>query len=160
MTADDAAAVRPPLPQPGPDTAEFWAACRRHELRIQRCGACRRCRFAPRPACPSCGALRFRWVRASRFGRVYSWTVIHGPTLPAFQPLVPYAAGVVLLDEGVFMVGQIRGCAPEALREGLRVRVEFDDVTDDIALPHWRVVRERSRSTRARAGARRARRLP
>jgi len=130
----------PPLPQPGPDTAEFWEGCRRHELRIQRCAACRRARFAPRPACPHCGDLRFAWVRASGRGRVHSWTVIHGPTLPAFQHLVPYAAGVIALDEGVFMVGQIRGCPPEAVGEGLRVRVEFDDVGEDVSLPHWRVV--------------------
>ena len=26
-----------------------------------------------------------------------------------------------------------------AVREGLRVTVEFDDVADDVSLPHWRV---------------------
>lgn len=147
MTAERAAS--PPLPQPGPDTAKFWAGCRRHELRLQRCHDCRRARFPPRPACVHCGSLRFRWVRASGHGRVYSWTVIHGPTLPAFRHLLPYTAGVIALDEGVFMVGQIRGCVSEALREGLRVRVEFDDVSDDISLPHWRVVGAR-RSGRRR----------
>jgi uncharacterized OB-fold protein len=64
---------------------------------------------------------------------------VHEPTLPAFRPLVPYAVGLVRLDEGVFMVGQIRGVAPEAIRAGLRVRVEFDDVTPEVTLPHWRV---------------------
>jgi len=37
------------------------------------------------------------------------------------------------------MVGQIRGCDPHAVRDGMKVRVEFDDVADDVALPHWRV---------------------
>ena len=55
---------------------------------------------------------------------------MHGPTLPAFEALLPYAAGLVELDEGPFMVGQLRGCDPRALRAGLRVRVEFDDVAD------------------------------
>lgn len=129
----------PPLPAPNPDTQEFWDGCRRHELRVQRCDACGTHRFAPRPACPSCASLRFTWITCSGRARVHTWTVIHGPTLPAFADQTPYAAGVVRLDEGVFMVGQIRGCDPHAVRDGMKVRVEFDDVADDVALPHWRV---------------------
>ena len=65
--------------------------------------------------------------------------MVHRPTLPAFEPLVPYAAGVVELEEGPMLVGQIRGCEPHALRADLPVRVEFDDVGDDVSIPHWRV---------------------
>ena len=130
----------PPLPLPGPDNREFWEGCRRHELRIQRCTRCRTTRFAPRPACPACASLRFEWITCAGRGRVYSWTVVHPPTLPAFRELVPYAAGLIELDEKVFMVGQIRGIHPQAIRVGLRVAVEFDDVTPEVSLPHWRVV--------------------
>jgi uncharacterized OB-fold protein len=133
------AAVLPPLPQPGPDTREFWDGCRRHELRLQRCARCARPRFAPRPACPWCGSLRFAWFTAAGAGRVFTWTVVHRPTLPAFAALLPYAAGIVQLDEGPFMVGQLRGRAPRELRAGLLARVEFDDVAPGLSLPHWRV---------------------
>jgi hypothetical protein len=37
------------------------------------------------------------------------------------------------------MVGQLRGCDPRALCAGLRVRVEFDDLGEELSLPHWRV---------------------
>jgi uncharacterized OB-fold protein len=131
--------VTPPLPEPGPDTREFWDGCRRHELRIQRCARCARARFAPRPACPWCGSLRFAWFTATGRGRVFSWTVVHRPTLPAFEDLLPYAAALVQLDEGPFMVGQLRGCDPHDVRIGTRVRVEFDDVTAECSLPHWRI---------------------
>jgi uncharacterized protein len=132
--------VLPPLPQPGPDNREFWEGCRRHELRIQRCAACARHRFTPKPSCPHCGSLEFEWITCSGKGRVYTWTVIHGPTLPAFAKLTPYAAGLIELDEHVFMTGQIRGVDPQAVTMGMRVQVEFDDVTADVSLPHWRVV--------------------
>jgi hypothetical protein len=131
--------VLPPLPEPGPDTRVFWDGCRRHELRLQRCARCAKARFAPRPACPWCGSLRFAWFRAAGVGRVFTWTVVHRPTLAAFEALLPYAAGLVELDEGPFMVGQLRGCDPRALRAGLRVRVEFDDLGEELSLPHWRV---------------------
>jgi uncharacterized OB-fold protein len=130
--------ILPPLPQPGYDNAEFWAGCRRHELRIQRCRSCHATRFHPRPACPECASLDVEWITCSGRGAVYTFTVIHPPTLPAFAPLVPYAVGIIRLEEGVFMVGQIRGCAPEEVAIGMAVEVEFDDVTPDTSLPHWR----------------------
>jgi uncharacterized OB-fold protein len=129
----------PPLPAPNPDNQEFWDGCRRRELRIQRCDDCGTARFTPRPACPHCASLRFAWITCTGRGRVHTWTVVHGPTLPAFKHDTPYAAGVVKLEEGVFMVGRIRGCDPAAIRAGMRVRVEFDDVAADVTLPHWRV---------------------
>ena len=132
--------VLPPLPQPGPHNREFWEGCRRHELRIQRCTGCGKHRFTPKPSCPHCAALAFEWITCSGKGRVYTWTVIHGPTLPAFAALTPYAAGLIELEERVFMTGQIRGVDPHAITMGMRVQVEFDDVTDDVSLPHWRVV--------------------
>jgi hypothetical protein len=72
-------------------------------------------------------------------GEVYSFTVVHPPTLPAFASQVPYVAGLVRLCEGVLMVGQIRGPAPVEVSIGMPVAVEFDDVTPEISLPHWRV---------------------
>ena len=128
-----------PLPLPGPDTQPFWDACRRHELRVQRCDGCGRVRFPPRPACGVCGSFEARWIRCSGRGMVYSFTVVHPPTLPAFAADVPYAAGLVVLDEGVFMLGRIRGCATADVQIGQRVVVEFEDVSAEIALPHWRV---------------------
>jgi uncharacterized OB-fold protein len=127
----------PPLPEPGPDTREFWSGCCRHEIRLQRCRSCARARFSPRPGSPWCGALEFDWFTASGRGRIYSWTVVHRPTLPGFEALVPYAAVLVELDEGPFLVGQLRGCAADAITAGLAVRVEWED-GDDVSLPHWR----------------------
>jgi uncharacterized OB-fold protein len=135
-----AARSLPPLPMPGHDNWEFWQGCKRHELRIQRCAACGATRFHPRPVCPACTSLEFTWITCSGRGRVFSWTVVHPPTLAAFADLVPYAAGLIELEEKVFMVGQIRGVDPHAVEAGMRVRVEFDDVSEDISLPHWRVV--------------------
>ena len=129
----------PPLPAVTEDNREFWDGCRRHELRIQRCGSCGTTRFPPRPACPRCGSLAVVWMTCAGRGEVYSFTVVHPPTLPAFASQVPYVAGLVRLCEGVLMVGQIRGRAPAEVSIGMPVAVEFDDMTSEISLPHWRV---------------------
>ena len=93
-----------PLPQISKDNAEFYAAAARGELRFQRCTPCRRFRHYPRPACPYCLSLDFTWERSSGRGTVYTWTIVRGPTLPAFQDELPYNVVDVLMDEGVHFV--------------------------------------------------------
>src|SRR6185295_11745829 len=96
-----------PIPRPDPanaDDACFWDALRAGELRIQRCSACGAFRHPPRPVCAQCGATESDWRVVAGTGEVWSFTIVHTPTLPAFTARVPYGAVVVRLDEGVFLV--------------------------------------------------------
>ena len=43
-------------PQPTPETQHFWDGTRAGELRLQRCNACLKVYFPPRPFCPSCAS--------------------------------------------------------------------------------------------------------
>lgn len=128
----------PPLPVVTDETAPFYDGAARGELRLQRCSDCGTWRHYPRPACPSCLSRRFAWERASGHGEVYTWTVVHGPTLPAFAARLPYNVVDVLLDEGVHFVSQVLDCPPEALRPGLPVTAVFEAVTDEITLVKFR----------------------
>ena len=44
-----------------PDAAEFWAGCARGELLVQTCKSCGLRRMPPRPMCPRCRSLEFRF---------------------------------------------------------------------------------------------------
>jgi uncharacterized OB-fold protein len=128
-----------PRPDPtNPDDAGFWAALRDGELRIQRCSACGTLRHPPRPVCASCGSTEREWIPAAGTGEVWSFTVIHPPTLPAFADRTPYGAVVVRLDEGVFMVSALVDCPIEELAVGTRVEVAVRKVDEDLALPLFR----------------------
>jgi len=81
---------------------------------------------------------RFAWERATGHGTVYTWTIVHGPTLPAFVDRLPYNVVDVLLDEGVHFVSQVLDCPPESLRAGLPVSATFVPVTDDVTLVKFR----------------------
>jgi uncharacterized OB-fold protein len=136
-------AVAPrPLPIPDEDSRPFWEGCRRGELLIQHCADCGRPRFHPRHMCPRCQSVRCDWVRASGKGVIFSRVVCHPPVLPAFQDRVPYAVVLVELDEdpSLRMVGNLLGCPPEEARIGRPVRVDFEEVSDEITLPQWRLV--------------------
>jgi uncharacterized OB-fold protein len=130
--------MKRPLPQPTYDDAEFHAAARRGELRFQRCAACATWRHYPRPTCPRCLSRDFRWERASGRGEVYTWTVVRGPTLPAFAADLPYNVVDVLLEEGVHFVSQVLDCAPEELRPGLPVEAVFVPASEDVTLVRFR----------------------
>ena len=137
------------LPPPGvsrpdpddPDDARFWDALRAGELRVQRCAACGAFRHPPRPVCARCGATESDWPVVAGTGEVWSFTIVHPPTLPAFAGRVPYGAVVVRLDEGVFLVSNVVDCPVEELAVGMRVELRCttaaagEGAGDDVVLP-------------------------
>ena len=130
------------IPRPEPvsaDDAHFWSGLRERELRIQRCAACRTFRHPPAPMCARCGATDREWVVTAGTGEVWSFTIIHPPTLPAFADRTPYGAVVVRLDEGVFLVSTLLDCPIEDLAVGVRVELAITAVDDDLELPLFRL---------------------
>jgi len=88
--------------------------------------------------CPQCGSIEYEWALASGRGVVHTFTIVHRPTLPAFDAAVPYNVIAVRLDEGVFMVSNLVDCPLDEIRIGLPVEVVFEPLTDEIALPKFR----------------------
>jgi uncharacterized OB-fold protein len=140
----------PPLPELDDDTAPFWQAAMRGELVIQACGSCGALRHPPRPMCPRCRSLDVEWRPMSGRATVWSYVVPHPPLLPAFQPFAPYNVCIVSLeeDETIRLVGNliadegapINSVDPATIEVGQRVRVVFDKVADDVALPRFVLV--------------------
>jgi uncharacterized OB-fold protein len=129
-----------------PDAAEFWAGCARGELLVQTCASCGLRRMPPRPMCPRCRSLKFRWDEMSGRGTIWSFIVPHPPLLPAYQELAPYNVIIVTLDEDpkLRMVGNlvegsdgaINEIDPATIQIGEKVRVVFQRV-EDVVLPRW-----------------------
>ncbi len=94
-------------------------------------------RHYPRPVCDACYSSAVTWRPASGRGRVHSWTVAHHPFHPGFKGEVPYVLATVDLVEGVRMVAQLRGLAPEAITIGLPVQVAFERATEGLTLPYF-----------------------
>jgi len=137
-----------PVPEPAnADDARFWDALRAGELRIQRCTACGAFRQPPRPVCAQCGGSESDWRAVAGTGEVWSFTIVHGPTLPAFADRVPYGAVVVRLDEGVFLVSNLVDCPVDEIEVGQRVELEPTRIAadpeagGDFVLPLFRRVR-------------------
>lgn len=127
-----------PLPELDGLTKEFYAWCRRGDLRFQRCSRCDTWRHVPRPMCPNCGSNEWSWERSKGKGTVFTWTVAERPMHPAFADDIPYAPVVVEMDEGVRIVTQIVDCPPDELEIGMPVEVAFAKVSDEVTLPKFR----------------------
>ena len=135
-----AAGLQIPLPVPNSDNEGFWEGCRQHQLRLQCCRRCGQLRHPPRPMCPQCTAVEYEWAPVSGRGTIYSFTIVHGPTLPVFAPAAPYNVVVVQLAEGPFIVSNVVGRDAGQIRIGMPVEVVFEDVAETTSLPKFRPV--------------------
>ncbi|MDM0113503.1 Zn-ribbon domain-containing OB-fold protein [Variovorax sp. J22R133] len=128
-----------PQPIPTAETAHYWQSALEGRLKVQYCPACKRHQFYPRRFCTTCLSNDIEWVQASGKGRVYTYTVCHVAAHPAFEARVPYAIGMIELEEGVRMLAGIVGSDFEHLAVGAPVEVCFENIADDIALPMFRL---------------------
>jgi uncharacterized OB-fold protein len=89
-------------------TDEYYAALDRGELAIQHCGACGGNIMYPKYVCPFCGSRDLGWARSSGHGTLHSFTVQRVGAPGGFEADLPYALGVVKLDDGVQLLGRLR----------------------------------------------------
>lgn len=130
--------IEKPLPRPTEDSAPFWAAAHKGELRMQKCGGCGHVRFPPALLCPRCLSEDAEWVQLSGRGTVYSWIVVHQSQHPAFNSDTPYNVAIVELDEGPRMHTRIVGCDNDEISIGMPVEVVFEPVSDDTSLVYFK----------------------
>lgn len=137
---------------PLPDTtnaveAPFWAALAQGWLVVQHCAPCDEWMFPARVRCAGCGCYP-EWTRVSGRGRIWSFTWVHGPVLPAFAPYAPYPVAVIELDEqpGLRMVGNLvldaNSPINAAERQGIRIDAPVELVVRDLGgapWPGWRI---------------------
>ncbi len=112
-------------------TARSWREKpQRYRYEAAKCTGCGKIFFPPRLVCNKCGAKSFETHRLAPTGVVETFTIIEvAPS--GFTDEVPYAVGIVKLDDGVKITAQIVDCATDKLAIGDRVRLEFRKVAAD-----------------------------
>lgn len=129
---------------------DFYEATKKHELRIQQCAECEQFRFPPQLMCPACRSLKSQWTQVSGRGTIHTFTVVRGyepRSVPMFSwPADRYPIVVVIVElpdaGGTHIVSNMVDCDPEELEIGMPVEVVFEDVTDEITLPKFRIVEQ------------------
>ena len=130
-----------PLPVIEKWNAPYWQAAKRHEFVAQRCRACGYTHLPPGPACTNCLSADQDWVQLSGRGTIYSYGVYYQCWHEGFAGDIPYNVALISLEEGLQIVSQVIGCDNEELDCGLAVEVSFDDITPEVSLPKFRLLK-------------------
>jgi uncharacterized OB-fold protein len=130
------------LPAVNDLTRPFWEAANEGRLAIQRCQACGYYNHPPTPLCDRCLSSDLRFEDVSGDGTVWSFTVMHQKSIAGFEDSVPYVTALVELDEqkDLLLVTNLPGVGTADVRIGMRVRVSFQHLSDEIALPQFEAV--------------------
>lgn len=132
-----------PIDNPYADetTQPYWDATLEGRLLGYRCNGCGTFVMPPAPRCFNCQGQKFTWEELPGTATIYSFTVVRHPLAAYLQPTVPYVAAVVELDgtqgAGARMLVNVIDCDPETVRIGNRVKVVFEKVSDELAVPRF-----------------------
>jgi hypothetical protein len=111
--------------------SRYWREIpQRYRLEANKCKKCGYISFPPRIVCPQCQNREFEETKLAEKGKVLTFTVIRVPP-HQFVDQAPYAVGIVELDDGVKLTGQIVDCDFEDLKIGKRVKIEFRKIFDE-----------------------------
>jgi uncharacterized protein len=130
-----------------PESEFFWNSAAAGKLVYQLCTDCSTGRHPPQPRCGRCGSRSFAWKESGGRGKIWSFVVVHAPTLPAFQELTPFPVILVELDDapGVRLLGNLGAAEGAEINTvpaheydiGTPVRVSFRDQDGQVVLPCW-----------------------
>ena len=121
-------------PAASKDTQFFWDGVNAHELRIQM-RPDGTLQHPPVPAVWQDKEAPVDYVVASGKGTVFSYVVHHAPQVPGRT--LPFVIALVELDEGVRMLGELRGVDPGAVDIGMPVRATYVDFPAGESGPAW-----------------------
>ncbi|MCG7611174.1 MULTISPECIES: bifunctional MaoC family dehydratase N-terminal/OB-fold nucleic acid binding domain-containing protein [Mycobacterium] len=121
-------------PSSSRDTKFFWDGVNAHELRIQKRpdGSLQ---HPPVPAVWQDREAPVDYVVASGKGTVFSYVVHHAPKVPGRS--LPFVIALVELEEGVRMLGELRGIAADQVKIGMPVTATYIDFPDSEISPAW-----------------------
>ena len=121
-------------PAASKDTQFFWDGVNAHELRIQK-RPDGTLQHPPVPAIWQDKTAPVEYVVASGRGTVFSYVVHHAPMIPGRT--LPFVIALVELEEGVRMLGELRGVDPAAVEIGMPVRATYIDFPAGESGPAW-----------------------
>jgi uncharacterized OB-fold protein len=114
----------------GPGHDDFWAWCDKGELRVQRCGACKRLSWPVVKACEYCGGESLAWDKMSGRARLVSWCAFERDYYNGLLPL-PWETILVELEEGAMVVSNPAGLSWDDYKLDMPMKVTFIDCEDE-----------------------------
>jgi uncharacterized OB-fold protein len=110
--------------------SRYWREIpQRYRYEANKCSSCGKINFPPRLICPECQGRKFETTKLAEKGKVLTYTIIRVAP-QQFVDQAPYAVGIVELEDGVHLTGQIVDCDFEQVKIGQAVKLEFRKIYD------------------------------
>jgi hypothetical protein len=144
------------IPENDSEWREYFGLARSHRLMLRACASCHLMRYPPSHGCPWCMSLEWSWREVSGRGHIHSYEIVAHAIQPGFRDWTPYPVvlveldeqrGVPTADEALRVIANLVTPSFEAEKEenvaiGRRVRVVFQDLAPDFALPQFTLTDE------------------
>lgn len=126
-----------PAPSLTARTEAYWRSGADGILRLAQCGNCGWRLHPPRPVCPKCRARDIAFKPVSGRAAIHAFAINRYQWTPALTP--PYVMAEVELEEqqGLLIMTNIIGCAPEEVHVDMPVCVFFEQ-TGEAFIPLFR----------------------
>jgi len=125
-------------------SAEFYRYLQNKKFMGTRCNACQKVYLPPRPICIKCFSDDMSWIELSGRGTLQAFTSITvGPSFmieAGFDRKNPYCVGIVALEEGPQVSGQILGVnsqEPETIKIGTPLTLEIIEHGEGDSKKSW-----------------------
>lgn len=106
-------------------------------LVLWQCEACRALHFPRRAVCATCGCDRLIQRLGGEAGRLFTFTIVRAAP-PGYGGPVPYAIGVVELDDGLRVEANLHAPEFASLGVGQRVRAEAVPLDGETGIVSYR----------------------
>jgi hypothetical protein len=105
--------------------SSFYKFVSEKRLMAAKCNECGTVLLPPKPMCTKCLSTNLKWIELEGTGKLISYTIIHiAPE--QFQSIIPYTVGIIELKPGLRLPGMICGVAPEKIRVGMNLKIDFE----------------------------------
>ncbi len=110
--------------------ARYWREIpQRYRYEANKCSQCGKINFPPRLICPECQGREFETTKLAERGKVLTYTIIRVAP-QQFVDQAPFAVGIIELEDGVRLMGQIVDCDIDLMKIGQKVKLEFRKIYD------------------------------
>ena len=115
---------------------QFYKNITQGKLMAGKCKTCGTIHLPPRPTCSNCYSKEFEWTVIPMRGKLLTYTIIHIAPVQ-FQSMVPYAVGIIELENGSRLPGMIHSIPLEQIKVGINLTIDFGPCTATQAWPQW-----------------------
>lgn len=101
-----------------------------YTIRLTKCRGCNRISFPGRLRCPYCGSKNVEYVSSKGIGILIDYTVSYFRR-EGDEESMPRILGLIKLDDGVVVPGEITDVDPNEIKEGMRVEAVLRRLSSD-----------------------------